>query len=432
MRFSQVSNTIRAGRGLYYGWWIVAAAILAQGLGSGVSFWTFGVYFESLEADFGWSRTQLSAAVSGNLLVAGLTGPLVGMWVDRHGARSAILAGSVPFGLSYLFLGSIQELWQLYALYWAGAFFRTWCFYIPYQALLARWFGRRRGLALGIASSGFSLGGIFMVPLITYLVEDVGWRQAYIASGVMVLALFVPLAIFVLRSSPEDKGLLLEDYTAANNAPAATGDDVVTLGSVQEDWSLGHALRSGAFWLLATAFALFFLGRVAFLIHAVPFFTSKGLGAGTAAALVSYTAITAVGLRPVFGLLADRGPDVRVMAIAMSLVHTVALAVVLGPTWIWLLAIFVLLWGVGSSGGPVLEPLFLTRTFGIANFGAILGVLGVVETAGQILGPIIGGIVYDTTGGYTVAFLIYIATFMIAAVSFAIFSPPRSPRGQLP
>lgn len=425
MRFPRRRNLTEARRSLYYGWWIVLAATLALGLGSGISFWTFGVYFESLEGEFGWSRTQLSAAVSGNLLVAGLTGPVVGRWVDRHGARSAILLGSIPFGLSYLLLGAIQELWHLYVLYWAGAFFRTWCFYIPFQALLARWFSRRRGLAMGVASSGFSLGGMLLVPLIAYLVEDVGWRQAYVTSGLMVLVLFVPLAFFVLSSSPADKGLEVEGGALVTKPVPDDNDAAPSQDRSDEPWTLRHTLRSGAFWLLAAAFALFFLGRVAFLIHAVPFFTSRELGAGTGAALVSYTAAVALLVRPIFGLLADRVTDVRLLTVAMAAVHMAALAVVLGPTWAWMLALFVLLWGVGSGGGPVLEPLLLSRTFGVANFGVILGALGVVETLGMLLGPIIGGVVFDATGSYTIAFLIYIATFGIAALGFAAFSPPR-------
>lgn len=426
--FSAISHNIRARPRLsevYYGWWIVAAATLALGVGGGLSFWTFTVYITPLENDFGWSRAEVSGAVSAAFLVSGLAGPFIGSWIDRHGSRSAILIGSVLTGACYMLLASIGALWHLYALHVAASFFRSWAFYIPFQALVARWFSRRRGTAIAIASSGFSLGGIVFVPLIAFLVNNLGWRQSYFLSGVMLIAVFVPITLFVLRNSPADKGLTVEN-ALPDEAPAQPRAHQLNVPSV--DWRLADVLRTPSFWLLSFAFMTFFIGQISFMVHAVPFFESRGLSSASAAALISYSAIVTLGARIAFGFLADRVSEIRLLASGTAILLAVGLAIALGPTSPLVLALFVLLWGVASGGGPVLESLLITRAFGIGSFAALLGTLMAVETAGMIAGPVLGGYIFDVSGSYTLAFLVYIIGFAFSAVAFVFFRPPTVKR----
>ena len=401
----------------YYGWWIVFGSAGALSVSSGVSFWAFGLFIDPLEEEFGWSRTQVTGAISLAWLVTGLLGPLVGIWVDRYGARSAMLLGSIPLGLSYFLLAGIDSLWQLYALYFLSSVFRAWMFYIPIQALVSRWFSQRRGQALGIATSGFGFGGFIFTPLLIFIIEQWGWRQAYAFSGVAVLAYFVPVTLFLIRNRPEDIGA--REPEAPQTAPAAVEEVPWS-----ESSTLGQALRTRSFWLLAMALNLMFMAQLSFLIHAVPFFRSEGISAGVAAALVAAMTALYTSLRLAFGFLADRVPA-RTIAIAMTLFQAGTLSLIIFSTAPPVLALFVLLWAIGQAGGPIVEPLLISRTFGVAHFGAILGALGFVYTTGQVAGPLIGGWLFDVTGNYDAAFLVYIASLLLAATCYALFAPPR-------
>ncbi|RLC58017.1 MAG: hypothetical protein DRI30_03260, partial [Chloroflexi bacterium] len=145
--------------GFYYGWFILGGSVLAMALGSGISFWAFGLYIDPMEQEFGWSRAEVSAGFSVSLAISGLSGPLIGRWVDARGARSAILVGAVMTSVTYLLLATTSSLWQWFLYLSINAVFRQMMFFIPFQALISRWFDKRRGMALGILGTGFSLGG---------------------------------------------------------------------------------------------------------------------------------------------------------------------------------------------------------------------------------------------------------------------------------
>ncbi len=405
----------------YHGWWIVAAVTLLLTLGSGITFWTFTVYIPPLEDELGWSRAEISVAFSLGILISGLIGPFVGIWIDSHGGRSSILIGSVLTGACYLLLGTVDSLWQFYLIYGLSAVFRTFMFFIPLQSLLMRWFDRRRGLAMSIATSGFSLGGVIFLPLISLLVDAAGWRATHVISGVLLIAIFVPLTFLVLCNGPEGEAANIERPIRDETKPGSQNSNESS--KPVRNWSLEEALHSRAFWLLSVAFMMFFMGRVSFSVHSVPFFESRDISAGTAAALISYSAVVSLVTRVFFGVLADRARDVRALTVGVSLLQVAAMAIVLAPTSPLVLTSFVLLWGTAAGGGPLLEPLLISRTFGARAFGSLLGALIAVETAGDFIGPILGGLIFDATGSYTTAFIVYIAGFVIAAIAFASFRP---------
>lgn len=403
----------------YYGWWVVFAATGALCVSSGVSFWAFGLYIDPLEEEFGWSRAEISGAISLAWLVSGLLGPLVGIWVDRYGPRSAMMLGSVLLAVSYFFLATIDTLWELYLLYFISSAFRAWMFYIPVQALVSRWFTYRRGQALGITTAGFGFGGFIFTPLLILIIEQWGWRQAYALSGVILLAYFLPATIFLIRNRPEDVGA--REPEVPRPAPAARE---VPWG---ESYTLGQALRTRSFWLLAMGLNLMFMAQLSFLVHAVPFYRSEGLSPGVAAALVSANTALYTTLRLSLGFLADRVPP-RTIALILTLFQAATLSIIIFSTAPPVLALFVLLWALGQAGGPIIEPLLISRTFGVAHFGSILGASGLVATTGQVVGPVIGGWLFDVTGSYDIAFLVYVGSFLLAATCYALFAPPRGRR----
>src|SRR3954465_9075945 len=194
-------------RAVYYGWWVLSIGTIAMALGSGLSMSAFGLYVKPLEEEFGWDRAQVSLGFSAAVLASGLTAPLIGQWVDSRGARSAILIGSLLAALSYVLLATTQTLWQYYLFYGFHALARQMIFFLPFQALMSQWFDRKRGVALSILGSGFSLGSFLVLPIVAVVIGGLGWRGAYLFSGVVVAVFFIPVSLLVIRKPPPHQGV---------------------------------------------------------------------------------------------------------------------------------------------------------------------------------------------------------------------------------
>lgn len=406
-----ITSVLSRRQNVFYGWWLLTGSVVAMALGSGVSIWSFGLYVSPLEDEFGWSRAEVSLGFSASLLAGGLSGPFIGRWIDAHGPRLAIIVGATLTAATYVLLATTTEIWQWYAYNSVNAIFRQMMFFIPFQALLSRWFDRRRGIALGILGTGFSLGGLVVVPLMRLVIDQVGWNGAFIFSGIAIVGVFVPIGLLVVRNNPADIGTAPDGKLLTKDEPhgarALTG------------LTLGQALSTPLFWVLALAVMLFFYGGFGWLVHMVPFYESVGVSRGVAAALVSITAGVGILTRLGFGLLADRVRRIENAAMGLLAFLMAGMTALILDSGTAGIALFVVFWIVGSGGGPLLEPLVVSRSFGLAHFGAILGALIiVVETIGFTVGPAAAGAIFDSTGSYDWVLVMFLGTF---ATSFALF-----------
>lgn len=404
---------LRDGR-IFYGWWIALGVVVATTVGSGLTFWTFTVYIPPLEEAFGWSRGEVSGAFSLGLLVAGLASPLAGRTLDRFGARRSIAFGTVATAGSFLLLSRVDTLWEFYAAYMLHSLARTWMLFIPVQWLLAQWFDRRRGAAMGLATAGFGLGGVIFLPVVELMVRGLGWSASFALSAAITAAAFLPLVALVFHDRPADLGLRPDGAEPVSQrwaGPAAPSG---------RQWTTAEAVRSPVFWSLSLAFLLFFSAQVSFMVHAIPFFESAGISASQGAAVLSYMAILLTVGRLASGVFVDRLPDLRSVAIGVSGLQALALLLLTASTGMPAIVGFAILWGLGGSAGPMLEPLMVARTFGTRSFGTILGTMLLVETVGDIAGPLLGGILFDALGSYTVPFFIYIGFYAASAVTFLL------------
>ena len=407
-----VSTRARGLRGVYYGWWLLAGSIAAMTLGSGVSFWSVGLYIEPLETQFGWSRGEVSGAISIVLLTGGIMGPFVGRWVDTRGARQVILFGAVTTAATYVLLATTTELWQWYVYSAINGVFRQMMFFIPFQALISRWFDRRRGVALSILGTGFSLGGVVVVPPMRLVVDNIGWEASFVFSGIAILVVFIPIGGLLVRNDPADVG-------------AQPDGDAVPEGGASPrqltGLSLRAALRTPHFWLIGIALTSFFFGLFGMLVHQIPFYESIGVPRGTAALIVSTAALCGAVLagrvrvhrRPGLTVRVRRDRDVPSRSSSRcsrscSFPGTSASRC------------FIAFWVVGTGGGPIMEAMLLTRMFGIAHFGTLLGAIVVVEEVGLVTSPTIVGWIFDVTGSYDLALVLFVGSFAVAALLFVV------------
>ena len=193
---------------IFYGWWIVAAGVIILFASSGVGFYCHGVILDPLGSKYGWSKGTISTAVSMFFLVTGLFGILIGKKIDTYGPKPFLILGALVFSGAYLLLGHIQEVWQLFILYFFLAIGWTGISLIPISTLITNWFIRKRGFAMSLTMTGLSLGGMVMVPLSSYLLQVTDFNTTVTILGCLISLVIIPCAAILVKSRPSDLNLL--------------------------------------------------------------------------------------------------------------------------------------------------------------------------------------------------------------------------------
>ena len=410
-------------RNAYYGWYILVAAVIGMAIASAVSFWVLGFYVTPLEQEFGWSRTLLQTGISVSLFISGIGSPIAGKVIDRYGPRRSIIWGTVLTCGSYLLLATTSSLVEWYLYFSINSFFRGFMFYIPFQVLISRWFERKRGRAVGIMAMGFSLGG-FLMPLMQWIIDDVGWSESFIFAAIVLALVFLPIGLLIVRDHPRDKGLAVDgeprpQALAGRAPPPAPG---LTVRAAMRTWN---------FWVIALAFATFFYAMFGWMFNGPPVYEWMGVSRETISLILLLQAAGGLISRPAFGLLAERIPSIELASVGLGATMAVGMLIMLLLYDVNLslaITLFLCCWLIGSAGGPVLEPLILPKTFGLAHFGAIMGTLFMFETIGQFLVPTVAGAIYELTGGYDLLLVVKIGCLILSMGFFALAHYIPNPR----
>lgn len=400
---------------VFYGWWIVAATVIAMAVGSGITFFSFGLFINPIEEEFGWSRAEISLGFSVAYFWAGIAAPLIGRVVDLKGPRLIIGIGAIASCLTFLLLAQTTSLWQWYVFRSLNAIFFQMMFFIPFMSLVSRWFLVRRGLALTMVGIGFQLGGFVVVPIMQEVIDTYGWRGGLYFSSAITALVFIPITTLVLRNLPADVGARVDGRERHDQHTSV------------EPSGLGPAavLRLPHFWASALAFAFLLYGFTGWTVHQVPFWESEGYSRGTAALLVALASGLSIAVRIAFGVIADKFQRYEIAGVVFSAMLGVAIFSITIEVSFLAVSVYMLFRVVGGSA-MMLESLHLLRSYGSTHFGSILGIVVVFETVTEILSPWLAGLIFDKTGTYDIAMLMFAASFVAAAVMFAIAA--RLPR----
>jgi MFS family permease len=407
-----------AGRRVFYGWWIVTASFVVQFMTMGTTFYSFGVLLKPLSEDLGASRFAIGSALPMLMLMGAVSGPLIGREVDRRGARRPMLLGTVLMCVGFLAFAQIDSVFGLYAT-WGGLVALGAALLGPLAntALVASWFHRARGTALGISQIGISLSGMVMAYVTTWLVVTYGWRTAILCFAAVPIVLVIPVILLVIVDRPQDRGLLPDGRADAGDAPLPA--------PLPAHGSLRDAMRERDLWLIALVIGLNFAGSgsVIQVIHSHA--TDLGHSATRAASVLSLMAGMAALGKPTFGRLADRTSPRSAMAIAIALQFVGLSAILLSPGYAALLGASVV-FGLGFGGLMPLFGLLTAARFGAARLGRMMGAAGPVMLPFQLFGLPFATSVFDRTGSYAPAFVSFLALY---AAALAVLS--RLPGGSV-
>jgi predicted MFS family arabinose efflux permease len=296
------------GRGhVFYGWRIVGVGALAQAISIGTTFYAYGALLKPVAAEFEASRLVVTLGLTLLSLVQGFVAPLLGRAIDAGWARGVLIGGVVMQACGMLLLARATAFWQVGLLFATAVAVGSTCFGpLATASVVANWFMRHRGRALGLTALGASLGGGVFPPLVTWLIGELGWRGAVAAMGVGVLVLIAPFA-WLIVGRPEEIG------SAPDGEPLVEGAAASAAGDLAASPSTAELVRTRNFWAISMAIGLSFCPVSVLLVHLVPYVTDLGHSPARAAFVMSVYAFSSGIGRVLFGSLADR-IDKRVAA----------------------------------------------------------------------------------------------------------------------
>ena len=411
------------GKRIFYGWWMVAAGGGLQFLQSALLMQSFGAYVAVLRDERGWSKTALSGAAALQQMEVAILGPVLGWLLDRFGPKIFVRMGVVVFGSGLCLLSQVHTLPQFYGAFIVIALGTSLSGFFPLNVALIHWFERKRARALSAMSFGLAMGGI-MVPLVAQSITSFGWRPTAFASGLLAIAIGLPLA-FVIRNSPHEHGEVVDGIAPEPAAASRSGD--AAQQPQTRDFTAREALRTQAFWLISLGhgFALFAVHAVS--VHAITHL-KQHLGYSVAAASLVISLVTACQILGVLlgWVIGDRYRK-RLIAAGCMLAHAVGLLLLTYAVSLPMVIAFAVLHGTAwGLRGPFMQAI-RADYFGRSAIGMILGLSFMIIVIGQVGGPIIPGIFADITGDYRLGFTIIAVLAGLGSGFFVLAKKPKRP-----
>lgn len=407
----------------FYGWYMVAAAIVLQALPAGLLQQAFGSYVVLLERDFGWSRTALSGAFSTVRVEEGLLGPLQGWLIDRFGPRSVMRVGMVIFAGGFFYFARIDSIVGFYVAFGIMAIGASLAGFLSITTAVVNWFDKKRSMAMGIALLGTAVGGL-LLPVVVIGLEVWGWRAVANISAIAVLVIGLPMAQ-VMRRRPQEYGLLPDGATLEVDSNGMTSA-VSTAPDLTPSFTAREAMRTRAFWFISLAHAASVLVVSVVTVHFTPHATGNlGYSLQAAAGLITMQTVTNLIGRPFGGWLSDRIGS-RAVIILCMLMHAVALILLAFAQALWMIAAFALLNGLAWGARVPVIVSIRAEYFGAKSFGSIMGISSSVVTVAAVIAPVLAAMSYDAFGSYTLSF-VTLAILAALGSLFIVFTPPPAP-----
>ena len=409
---------------VFYGWWIVAAGSVLVMFGYGTWTYSYGAFFTPIAEEFGWSRAVTSLAYSFSRVEGGIEGLVTGPLTDKYGPRFMVRIGWTMMALGFLLMYFINSFWMFILSYTVLlSLGGNTGLYLPLQTSVAKWFHKRRGLALGVLTSGGALGGAILVPVTAWLITAYGWRMAVIPLAIASAVLGWGLSFVIKPHGPEHYGLNMD---GSETAPAIVDTSTVS-GHAEIKSATGltlkEALKTPAFWMLSLAFFFAQTALSAIIVHEIPFLEDMGVSKVLAASALGTMTLMSAPARLSGGWLADRWNVKYLYAISCALqaVGLLIFSQAVNMLWVW---IFVVVYGSSYGVRITLEPAIRANFFGWKAFGAIYGYINAFAVLGSFAGSVFAGWVYDTTGSYEIAFLTFAGMMIAGGIVVLLIKSP--------
>ena len=432
MTSSSASLMRTQGPRIFYGWTIVAVGFLSHVVCAFHISSTLSVFLKPLTEDLHVSRGLFSLLRSGEIVIGAAMAPFVGPLVDRYGGRWLMAGGALVAGAGFLLLGRVNEFWQFLLIRWGlvtlGGVFMC---QVVVTVTIARWFLRKRGRALAIASLGQGLSKV-AIPLVTaFLFVWIGWRQTWAVFGIITLALVVLPGIIFLRRSPEDMGMRPDGIgEATDDAALRAQQRGSTSGALQfkaKDeavWSRREVLNTKTFWLICLTYGIVNVGIAGLNLHIFAYVSDIGYPAMISATVMSIIATTQLGSTLVWGLLSER-MNINKVTMVMFLVQGAGLITAISTSELAPIYVGFFIYGAGLGGSQVLQELIWAHYYGRVSLGTVRGLgIFISHTIGAAGAPFFG-FLHDVTGSYMSSFVMFVIAVVVSAFLILLVRAPE-------
>ena len=399
--------------GLFYGWYIVASAFVILFFNAGARF-SFGVMFKPMIAEFGWSRGSISLVFFVNMALYALSLIVAGRLYDRYGPKWVICISTLFLSIGFMLTAAINALWQFFLFFGVVAGIGLGGPSVSLMAAItSKWFAKLRGLAISIALTGSSVGQFILVPLVTIVTLHHGWRVSYFSIGLVMLVVNIILAVLVMRGDPPALGHRPFGHRRKQGA-GATGQGAS--GTGRRDLGLRDAMHTRSFWLFSIV--MFVCGSGDFLVaaHLIPLVTDYGISAVTAGNMLAWFGLMSLaGLLvagPVSDLIGNKIPIALTFLVRFFLFLLILRYQTLGSFYV-----FALVFGFTLLITAPLTATLMGRLYGFSHVGLITGFITTVHHLGGGFWTYMGGVIFDRTGSYQLAFVLSAIMALVAFFS---------------
>ena len=397
---------------LFYGWVILGVATLTMfSSGPGQSH-TFSIFVDLIAKDLGISTTSIASAYAFATLIAAFGLTRMGVFVDRYGARNVLIFVSICLGFSCIAFGAAMGVITLSLAFMVLRFFGQGSMMLGATNLVAQWFSEKRGFAMSILMLGFSASMAIHPKLGLWLIEQVGWREAWMWLGFVTWVMMIPLLWFLIHDKPEPLGLRPDGIPIGTSESAHASAGISGL-------NLRQSIRTPAFWIVGAGLFTTAMLITTLFFFQVPIFDQQGLSAEVATNMFGVSALVMALSMPLIGRTLDRTNPKYVFAFTLILLAVCLVGVTMVTTQMTAV-IYALCFGVLTGTNMTLFGFMWAHYFGRKHLGSIQGVGQASGVIGASLGPLPLGIAFDKYGSYTEA--LHLLAFMpIACAILALF-----------
>lgn len=409
--------------GIYYGWWVLAAAGGLGFLGFGALIPGFLVFSTPIRAELGISSAQFAFVVGAAWAVGNVASLGAGWLADRYGGRMLVLVGGLLCCVGFGAVAGVGSYWQLLLLYSGVAALGRGIGVVPnLMTMVNQWFVRRKALTMTLLNTAFAGGAAIMVPLLAYCEGQFGWRTVILCTGGFV-ALLTAVATVVIRSRPEDIGMLPDGETPAPGSVDRRRGRRIEPTYDESDFTLRRAVATPAFWLMTVAVTLRIAAADALVINQIPMLGWKGIPEEQAAFFLSATFLAIIPLRFGMGLAAMVAPSRWLLFGGMTVGAVSAGLFLIGSGYV-AAAVFVL--SIAATEGiATLGWLAVSEYFGRRSFGSLVGIMTVSFGAGSLAAPVAAGWIFDRTGEYGIALIAAAAMQLASGLCYFLARRPE-------
>ena len=381
---------------------------------------SFGVFLKPILEEFHWTRTMVAGAMSAVIAISGPIGILTGRLTDKYGARTIIAVGTFFSVLGYVLMFRASSLWQLYVYFGLFLGIGISCSWVPLIATVSRLFTEKRVLAIGILTSGLTVGSMIVPPFTAHFITIYGWRISFLILAFILLIACLP-AIFILGNYPEGN---------ANNATPHVNQKVSIANHVYEqtqlkEWSASEAVKTLPFLMVITIGFVTASGFFSIAVHIVAYATDMGIPTTSAALILSFQSIANIIAKLTVSSFTKKIGS-RTTLVFLIALQALSLFLFMWATNLWMLFALGAIFGFGLGGSMAIRMSIIPEYFGTKAVGTLIGIAGVAWGLGGIVGPILAGYIFDTTASYNVAFLMGGLLMLVGVIAALFLKPPKS------